>query len=110
MLVSLRGLEQLQKSIWKDGVVAALDDLSEIEPGVARYLDHCVGWIFQKLRDSCVKVDVVDAVQNDAILMAMTIIAGIRLAHFRLWEDTMIGTRLVQIDPRLRHDKWKEEK
>jgi hypothetical protein len=110
MLVSLKALSQLQKSIWKRGVAAAIDDLLEIEPGVARYLDYCVGWIFQQLRDASVDLGIVDAVQDDALLMAMTIVAGLRIAHFRLWKDTMIGTRLAQIDPQLLRRKPKRDK
>lgn len=83
------------------GPSASLQAIFDVEPDVACYIESALRWIFDGFRRVNNPPNIVRAVENDVILLLAAVFTAMRDANYDLWRNTMVGTRLAQIDPNL---------
>ena len=102
-------LEAAHERAAQAGPSGALQQMFDVEPSLALYIDSTLGLIFDRLRHAKCPTNVVQSVENDVILLLATVFTTMRDAHYQLWRDTMMGTRLAQIDPQLETDELRRK-
>ncbi len=101
-LVSRDALEQTYAEVCKVGPTVALDLLlREPEPDLAAFLEaHATA-----LQKELVSSRNTSSDSRDVVLaIATTALAVLRKAHYEMWLNSAIGTRLAQLDPNLADD------
>jgi hypothetical protein len=101
-LVSRVALEQTYQEVCKVGPTIALDLLlREPEPDLAAFLEARAA----ALRDQLRSLRGTPPDLKEAVLAVSTAaVAVLRKAHYEMWVDSVIGTRLAQLDPNLVSD------
>mgnify|MGYP007112097345 CR=1 FL=1 len=101
LLTTHKMIVHARKQVALEGRAGALDKLAAREPALAEYLDHASTLLVGKLALSGAPTETVQMAREEALSAMLTAIAALRKGHYKLWKDTFLGKRLVQLDPSL---------
>lgn len=83
------------------GAGNSLEGLGKHEPALACYINEAAAGIAGKLSLSGAPTPVVQGLHEDMLAIIMTSIQALRRGHYELWKDTIVGSRLVELDDSL---------
>lgn len=101
MLTTHKMIVHARKQIALDGTAEALGKLVALEPALAEYLDHASTLMVGKLALSGAPTETVQMAREEVLSAMLTAITALRKGRYKLWKDTCLGERLVQLDPSL---------
>jgi hypothetical protein len=101
MLVEPRFIVEARKGIAAKGCDDVLAQFSRTEPILASFICESLATISGKLALSGAPTPVVQGSHDDVLEVVMTCIHALRRGHYKLWKDSITGSRLAQLDPSL---------
>jgi hypothetical protein len=99
MLVEADHLVAANKEVGRQGQDRSLEDLARREPALATYLHEGLAALAGKMSLSGVPSPLVKGVHDEALHLALTCVEALRRGHYALWEGTVVGTRLEELQP-----------
>jgi hypothetical protein len=102
MLVEPEYLSHALQEVARTGVAESLAALGQTEPALATFLHESLSAVAGKLALAGAPTPVVQGSHADVLAVVLTCVQALRRGHYALWEDTVTGTRLAQLDPSFR--------
>src|SRR5688500_481269 len=104
ILVDAGLLDEARKTVFPITLSKASARLKEVEPVLCAEIERIAGQAIVQLEhdlngdvDAVARANVYEAVHRSALIAA----EGLRRGFFALWRETVIGSRLAQLDPSL---------
>jgi hypothetical protein len=102
MIVEPEYLLHARKDIAGSGTGEALAAVAQLEPALASFIHESLATIAGKLALAGAPTEVVQGSNEDMLAVVLTCVQAQRRAHYEMWKDTMMGTRLAQLDDEFR--------
>lgn len=99
MLVETDHLVNAREEVYRSGVGDALNTVGQSEPALASFIHESLTTIAGKLVLTGAPTQVVQGSHEDMLAVVLTCVQALRRGHYDLWKDSMVGTRLAEIDP-----------
>jgi hypothetical protein len=113
MIVEPEYLAHARGEVARSGAGAALNTLAESEPAMAAFVHESLAAIAGKLVLTGAPSQVVQGSHEDVLAVLLTCVQALRRGHYEIWKDSMVGTRMAQIDeafqPKPRRKRKKAE-
>jgi hypothetical protein len=102
MLVEPEHVTAAFQDVASRGAAEALAELAKTEPALAAFISQHLAGIAGHLALAGAPTPIVAGLHADALAAVLTSVQALRRGHYQLWRDTMIGTRLAQLDKTFR--------
>ena len=97
MLVELDMIAAARINVTQPGATAALAYLGKLEPVLAEYIAAELASVGRRMEGAHVPATVRQKWHTEALSCVLTCVEALRLAHFELWKDTLLGPRLAAL-------------
>jgi hypothetical protein len=101
MLINPEFIVEAQQRVAGRGTGKSLESFAKLEPALAAYIYEATAAIAGKMVLAGAPSEVVQGSHEDMLAVILTCIQAVRLGHYALWKDTVIGSRLAQLDASL---------
>jgi hypothetical protein len=101
MLVEPRHILRARQEVAAKGSGLFLSELADMESALASFLSESLVSVAGKLSLSGAPTELVQGLHEDVLTVVLTCLQALRHGHYAIWKDTVIGTRLVELDPSL---------
>jgi hypothetical protein len=101
MLVEPAHIFSARQDVVERGSDGALTDFGGMEPALAAFIHEALAAVAGKLALSGAPTPLVQGVHEEILTVVLTCVQALRRGHYELWQDTVTGTRLAQLDPSL---------
>lgn len=98
MLVEAEMIAEELKGIGRRGTDGALEELAAHERDLTAYITISASSIAGKLALAGAPTEVVRGSHEDFLLVILACIGAMKRGHYQLWKDTLVGSRLADID------------
>jgi hypothetical protein len=98
MLVEPQHIVSAREGIAAKGGSETLNEVAETEPALASFVFESLAAIAGKLAISGAPTPLVQGSHEDMLVLVLTCVQALRRGHYELWKDSMVGTRLAQLD------------
>jgi hypothetical protein len=99
MLVEPEHIATARQEIGAKGSRQALDEFAKTEPSLATFIYEGLATVAGKLTLAGAPNDFVQGSHDDVLAVVLTCVQAMRSGHYSLWKDSLVGTRLAQLDP-----------
>jgi hypothetical protein len=110
MLVEPEHLITARQQIANTGGADALNEIAQTEPALASYIHESLATVAGKLTLAGAPTPLVQGAHDDVLAVVLTCVEALRRGHYALWKDTVIGTRLEELDPSLKGKRRRRPK
>jgi hypothetical protein len=101
MLVEPEHIASARREVAANGSGACLNEFARIEPALASFVHESLVSAAGSLSLSGAPTELVQALHEEILSVALTCVQAMRSGHYSLWKDTVIGSRLAELDPSL---------
>jgi hypothetical protein len=101
MLVQPAHIISARQDVVAKGSSPALSEFAETEPALASFIYEGLTSVAGRLALSGAPAELVQGSHEDILAVVLTCVQALRRGHYALWQDTVTGTRLAQLDPSL---------
>ncbi len=101
MLIDPEVILQARQDIADQGTGKSLQAFAQVEPALAAYIYETSAGIAGKMALAGAPAEVVQGSHEDLLAVVLTCVRALRLGHYALWKDTVVGSRLAQLDASL---------
>jgi hypothetical protein len=98
MLVEPQHIVGARQDVAAKGSGQALNEIAQTEPALASFIYEALASVAGKLSLSGAPTELVQGSHEDVLAVVLTCVQAMRRGHYTLWKDSMIGTRLAQLD------------
>jgi hypothetical protein len=98
MLVEPQHIVTARQDVAAKGSGQALNEFAQTEPALASFIYESLATVAGKLSLSGAPTELVQGSHEDVLAVVLTCIQAMRRGHYALWKDSMVGTRLAQLD------------
>jgi hypothetical protein len=102
MLVEPAHIIRARQDVAKQGNHAVLNEFGKIEPALVSFIVDALAGVAGKLSLSGAPTELVQGAHEDVMAILLTSVQALRRGHYALWKDTVVGTRLEQLDDTLK--------
>jgi hypothetical protein len=102
MLVVPTHIISARQDVAAKGSGDALTEFGRCEPALASFIHESLATVAGKLSLSGAPTELVQGTHEEMLAVVLTCLQALRRGHYELWKDTVIGTRLAQLDESLR--------
>jgi hypothetical protein len=114
MLIDPEFIVDARQEVADKGNDQSLAGFAKLEPALASYIYETTAGIAGKMALAGAPTEVVQGSHEDILAVILTCVQALRRGHYELWRDTVIGSRLAQLDaslqarPRRRRHKGRD--
>jgi hypothetical protein len=101
MLVEPEHIVSARQDVAVKGSGESLSEFARSEPALASFICEGLASVAGRLSLSGAPTEVVQGSHEDVLAVVLTCVQAMRRGHYALWQDTVTGTRLAQLDPSL---------
>jgi len=101
MLVEPEHIATTRREVAAKGSGACLYEFAQIEPALASFVHESLVSAAGRLSLSGAPTELVQGSHEEILSVVLTCVQAMRSAHYSLWKDTVIGSRLAELDPSL---------
>jgi hypothetical protein len=99
MLVEPEHIVSARQDMVVKGSSEALNAFAQTEPALASFIHEGLALVAGKLSLAGAPTELVQGSHEDVLAVVLTCVQAMRRGHYALWQDTVTGTRLAQLDP-----------
>jgi hypothetical protein len=101
MLINPEFIVKARQEVADQGTGKSLEGFAQLEPALAGYIYETTAGIAGKMGLAGAPTEIVQGSHEDMLAVILTCIQALRRGHFELWKDTVVGSRLAQLDATL---------
>jgi hypothetical protein len=98
MLVEPEHITSAGQDVATKGNSQSLTEFAQTEPALASFICDRLAVVAGKLSLSGAPTELVQGSHEDVLAVVLTCVNAMRLGHYALWKDSMVGTRMAQLD------------
>jgi hypothetical protein len=98
MLIEPEHIVAARQDVAVKGSGQALNEFAQTEPALASFIYEGLASVAGKLSLSGAPTELVQGSHEDVLAVVLTCVQAMRRGHYALWKDSMVGTRLAQLD------------
>jgi hypothetical protein len=102
MLVEPQHIVSARQDVAAKGSGQALNEFAPLEPALASFIYEGLAVIAGKLSLSGAPTELVQGSHEEMLGVVLTCVQAVRRGHYEFWKDSMVGTRLAQLDEAFR--------
>jgi hypothetical protein len=101
MLINPEFIVKARQEVGDQGTSKSLANFAQLEPALAAYIYEATAGIAGKMSLAGAPTEIVQGSHEDMLAVILTCVQALRRGHYELWKDTVIGSRLAQLDASL---------
>jgi hypothetical protein len=101
MLINPEFIIQARQEVADQGAGKSLAGFAKLEPALAAYIYETTAGIAGKMALAGAPTEIVQGSHEDMLAVILTCVQALRRGHYELWKDTVVGSRLAQLDASL---------
>jgi hypothetical protein len=110
MLIDPEFIVKARQDVAEQGTGKSLEAFAKLEPAMAGYIYETTAGIAGKMALAVATTKVVQGSHEDMLAVILTCVQALRLGHYALWRDTVVGSRLAQLDTSLQASPRRQRK
>jgi hypothetical protein len=110
MLINPEFIVKARQDIADQGTGKSLEGFAQMEPALATYIYESTAGIAGKMALAGAPTEVVQGSHEDMLAIILTCLQALRRGHYELWKETVVGSRLAQLDASLKAARRRRRK